>query len=280
MKIDLKNATFIIPIRIESDDRLRNIITTLCFLMSNFDTNIIVHEVDKESIFKRDALSQVTEYLDGDISTLIHVFEQSASPSFHRQKVLNNMLMKANTSMVVNYDCDILLPIESYLTAYDLILSKKSDVVYPYGYGDYQKQIFADDQLVSDFLNCDFDFGILEQKSKIYMSHYGFVQFFNRQVYIDGGMENENFVAYAPEDVERFYRFTTLGYNVSRIDSVVYHLEHKRTENSWFNNPYMNSNNSEWEKIQRMSSFELKEYYSNQTYLKRYKNGNLFLVRK
>lgn len=268
MKIDLKDATFIVPIRIESDDRLRNVITTLCFLLSNFDTNIIVHEVDKESIFNKDALPQIKEYLENDISSITHIFEQSDSPSFHRQRVLNDMLMKANTSVVVNYDCDILLPIESYVSAYNLLLSKESDIVYPYGYGDYQKQIFADDELVTDFLNHDFDFKILEAKSKIFMSQYGFVQFFNRQVYIDGGMENENFVAYAPEDVERFYRFTTLGYNVSRVESLVYHLEHKRTENSWFNNPYMQSNNDEWEKIQKMNNEEIKNYILNQKYYK------------
>lgn len=268
MKINLKDATFIVPVRIESEDRLRNVITTLCFLISNFDTNIIVHEVDKESIFKKDALPQIEEYLDNDISSLTHIFEQSDSSSFHRQRILNDMLMEVNTSIVVNYDCDILLPIESYVTAYNLLLSKESDIVYPYGYGDYQKQIFADDELVSNFLNNDFDFEILEAKSKIYMSQYGFVQFFNRQIYIDGGMENENFVAYAPEDVERFYRFATLGYNVFRVDSVVYHLEHKRTENSWIHNPHMQSNNDEWEKIKKMNSEEIKYYILNQRYYK------------
>ena len=33
---------------------------------------------------------------------------------------------------------------------------------------------------------------------------------------IEGGMENENFRAYAPEDKERYFRFTTLGYKVGR----------------------------------------------------------------
>ena len=41
MKTDLSNATFIIPIRIESDDRLRNVVTSIAFLVENFDTNII-----------------------------------------------------------------------------------------------------------------------------------------------------------------------------------------------------------------------------------------------
>ena len=42
MKTDLSQATFIIPIRIESTDRLRNVVTTTAFLMENFDTNIII----------------------------------------------------------------------------------------------------------------------------------------------------------------------------------------------------------------------------------------------
>ena len=62
--------------------------------------------------------------------------------------------------------------------------------------------------------------------------------------------------------------FTTLWYNVSRINNYVYHLEHARGHNSWFNNPHMNGNNSEWEKIQKMDSKALLEYYQKQDYLK------------
>ena len=69
-------------------------------------------------------------------------------------------------------------------------------------------------------------------------------------------MENENFKAYAPEDKERFYRFTKLGYSVGRISDYIYHLEHSRGENSWFSNPHMNSNMSEWDKIQKLTKEE------------------------
>ena len=48
MRTDLSQATFIIPIRIESPDRLRNVVTTTAFLLENFDTNIIIKEVDAE----------------------------------------------------------------------------------------------------------------------------------------------------------------------------------------------------------------------------------------
>ncbi len=269
MKKDLSKATFIIPLRIESDDRLRNVITSVCYLLSVFDTNIIIHEVDRESVFDRDALPQIREFLNGEFKNIKHVFERSDNPSFHRQRVLNDMIMSANTEVVVNYDCDILLPTESYVEAYEAITSGKVDIVYPYGDGNYQYQVFADDELVTNFLTQDFDFTYLERKSKVYDAKYGFCQFFSKKSYVEGGLENENFVAYAPEDVERFYRFKTLGYNILRIPNHVYHLEHSRSPNSWFNNPYMNQNNEEWERVQRMDKDTLKNYIESQDYYRR-----------
>lgn len=271
MKIDLSEATFIIPIRIESQDRLRNVITTTAFLIENFDTKIIIKEVDSESIFIRDVVPVLKDFYDVN-TRIFHIFEKSNDPLFHRQKVLNEMIAEAKTEIVVNYDCDVLLPLDSYHEAYQSILHHTHDVIYPYGQGMYQKQVQATDEVVSHFLQTG-DFGHLDRHSKIHTSDFGWAQFFNRKVYINGGMENENFKAYAPEDKERFYRFSTLGYNIGRVENFVYHLEHKRGQNSWFNNPYMNMNNSEWDKIQGMNKKQLIEYYSTQDYLKKYING-------
>ena len=49
MRIDLSKATFIIPIRIESKDRLRNVITSTALLLEHFETNIIIKEVDSKN---------------------------------------------------------------------------------------------------------------------------------------------------------------------------------------------------------------------------------------
>jgi hypothetical protein len=261
MRIDLSEATFIIPIRIESSDRLRNVITTTAFLLENFDTNILIKEVDSESVFRRDALPVLSNILDVDVNVQ-HIFEKSSEPLFHRQKVLNEMIAEAKTEIVVNYDCDVLLPLDSYHEAYQSILHHTH-------HGMYQYQVRATDEIVSDFLQTR-NYEILNRHSNLHTSDFGWVQFFNRQVYIDGGMENENFKAYAPEDKERFYRFTTLDYNVGRINDYVYHLEHSRGENSWFSNPHMISNMQEWERLQDMNKEQLKEYYSQQDYLKKY----------
>jgi len=278
MKIDLSKATFIIPIRIESADRMRNVITNLIFLLENFNTSIIIKEVDIESIFNSSILPQLQEYFD-DLSNLIHVFEKSEDPVFYRMKILNEMIALTDTDIIINSDCDVLLPVESYINAYELILSKNADVVYPYGNGNYQKQVFVDDELVSEFLSNDCDFNILEKKSKVWTSDFGWIQFFNRRVYVEGGMENENFKGSSPEDKERFFRFTTLGYNVVRLDKFIYHLEHSRGRNSWPNsyhgNPHMQNNILLWENLQKMDKEQLVNYYSNQDYLKKYDHSIL-----
>ena len=61
--IDLKSCTFIIPVRIESKDRMRNVITVLCYLLENFDTKVILKEVDTESVFEKEVLPQIKDYL-------------------------------------------------------------------------------------------------------------------------------------------------------------------------------------------------------------------------
>ena len=188
-------------------------------------------------------------------------------------KIINEMINVSSTEVVVNYDCDVLLKPETCVRAVNMI-ENGYDIVYPYGFGDYQKQVFVNDDTVSDFLSSDSDFSILDAKSKIYDAQYGHVQFIKRISYIDAGMENENFRGSSPEDKERFHRFTLLGYNVGRIDDQVYHLEHSRGVNSWPNsvqgNPYMRENFEEWEKIQLMNKDELKKYYLTQEYLKKY----------
>ena len=143
------------------------------------------------------------------------------------------------------------------------------DVVYPYGSGMYQKQVKATDVTVSKFLETG-DYEFLNAVSKDHTSDFGWVQFFRRKVYIEGGLENDNFKAYAPEDKERYYRFNKLGYRVGRVENYVYHLEHARGENSWFTNPHMQSNMEEWEKIQSMDREKLLDYYSQQDYLQKY----------
>ena len=78
--IDLTTCTFIIPIRIESEDRMRNVITILCYLLKNFNTKVIVKEVDRQSVYQEEVLPQIEEYLGDSLKNLTHVFEKSDDP--------------------------------------------------------------------------------------------------------------------------------------------------------------------------------------------------------
>lgn len=276
-KIDLSDCTFIIPIRIDSGDRTRNITTVLCYLLKTFNTKVILKEVDSKPLVQEYVIEQIKEFLDEDeINNLIYLFEESDSLEFHRMKILNEMLDQVKTDVVVNYDCDVLLKPETCVQAVKLIVEKNYDLVYPYGFGDYQYQIYPNDEMVTDFINGDFDFSILESCSSIFMSQYGHVQFFKTNSYIAGGMENENFISWSPEDKERYFRFLNLGHKVGRLEQAyVYHLEHFRGHNSGFGNPYIQKNNELWEYLQKLNPKQLGKYYQSQQYLRKYKSYTL-----
>ena len=94
------------------DKRTRS---SIAFLVENFDTNIIVKEVDKESVFQTEVLPIFEEILEVDLwKNFHHIFERSEEPLFHRQRVLNEMIAECETDIVVNYDCDVILPMKSY----------------------------------------------------------------------------------------------------------------------------------------------------------------------
>ena len=273
---DISDCTFIIPLRIESTDRMRNIITTLIYLLRNFKTNVIVKEVDSESIFEQAVLPQLEAALkDFQLEGLTHIFEQSDEHTFHRTKIINDMLWMVKTPYVCNYDCDIMLPKTSY--AYALNLMKDGylepdgnmfypKVVYPYGFGSYQAQLYTTDEEVSQFINGDFNFEIFK-KWRAYDAKYGFVQFFETETYKKFGGENEGFIAYGYEDDERHYRFATLT-RVARMNERIFHLEHKRSQNSWFNNPHIENNRKLWEKLKSCKREELELYYEHVGYAK------------
>jgi hypothetical protein len=273
----LEDVTFLIPLRIESQDRMRNIITTMIYLLRNFNTNVMIKEYDMEQIFMQSAFPTIEDAVGDKVKNINYIFEKTDEFIFHRTRLLNDMIQNAETPIVVNYDSDVLLPKETYLHARHLILNGYTNpeqpnikpepikVVYPYGYGNFQFQISATDEEVTNFINSNFNFTAFTSMRQ-YDAKFGFCQFFDREEYIRFGMENENFVSYGYEDDERYNRFNTLSH-VARINDYVYHLEHVRTQNSWFNNPHIESNRFLWEKLKILPKENIIEYYNNQKYL-------------
>lgn len=263
--IDLTDVTFIIPIRVESYDRKTNAQLSLQYLCKYFKTNIIILE--------HDTVPKVPEILDGinKFETKINYhFLKSNDEIFHRTKFLNMMLNIVTTPVVVNYDVDILLMLETYTKCRDLIITGH-DLVYPYFLGNSQHQVLYSgrDKLI-DTLDLT---TLTDTDTNINRSEFGHCQFFNTKSYIAGGMENEGFISYAPEDQERGYRFKKLGYKVMWSDDFVYHVEHTRGINSTRSNPMMLHNTELFNEIKLLSKEQLTDYYKNIEYLKKYTNN-------
>jgi predicted glycosyltransferase involved in capsule biosynthesis len=260
------DLTFLIPTRIETEDRLRNIISSVSYLLKHIPAKVIVKEVSNHPTFQFRAIPEIRKYVD--TSNLTYLYEESSEPWFCKSKVLNDLIVASNTKVVANYDVDCILPLSSYHQAYDAINNDHADVVYPYGCGIYQWRAEYDFQIYEEFVNT-LDTSTLDKRKSLSNSTIGWTQFINRQVYIDSFMMNENFISWGCEDDEFYYRMSVLGNRIARIDNYVYHLEHSRTNNSWFSNPNFNNNYQLWNQIKTFDKNQLIQYYKNQDYLKK-----------
>lgn len=267
---DLCNLTIIIPIRVESTDRLYNIKAVLGYLNHHFKCKVKIYEVySNES-----KLNFLTDYSNLDIQYFYEVLPDTQP--FHRTKYLNFMLEQTSTELVSNYDADVLLPVDTYTSVVRYLQENKADFVYPFIFGEGQKKLhyskWYEDKhkdllywSMMKFLET-FDLRYLDEEDTFITtstSTYGHCFFTRTETYKAGFGENEKFISYGPEDIERANRFSKLGYNVKWWNSMVYHLEHIRTQDSSENNPYWILNNELFNYLEGLNKVELLEYYSN-----------------
>ena len=262
------NLTFLIPTRIETEDRLRNIISVVSYLLKHTDAKVIIKEVAPHNNFLFRALPIIKKYVD--VSNLTFLYEESNEPLFCKSKVLNDLIVASETKFVANYDTDCILPLTSYHEAYHLLESNQADVVYPYQCGIYQWRSTYSMDIFNSFMNT-LSTNVLDKDKSLSNSTIGWTQFINRQKYIDSYMMNENFISWGCEDDEFYFRMSTLGNRIARVNNYVYHLEHSRTFNSWFSNPNFNENYNLWSSIRTFDRTQLINYYKDQEYLKKRK---------
>lgn len=262
--INLRDTTFLLPIRVESNDRAFNFQYVVQYLCNNFETNIFIWESDKKPI-----AGEILKRIRPGKTKIAYWFEKCESPTFHRTRLLNEMLASSTTPIVVNYDADILLEPSTYVKACEAIRNGEAHLVYPYFKGESQKKIYRT-TLNSNLLE--------EQKHVPEQSLCGHCQFFDRKAYIEGGMESEGFLSYGAEDVERMKRFQTLGYNVIWLDTYVYHIEHSRGINSGRSNPHFEANEVLYKKLTSLNADELRACYNVEPYLKKYGHRMITLL--
>jgi predicted glycosyltransferase involved in capsule biosynthesis len=264
----MKDLTFLLPCRIESEDRLKNVITSVTYLLKNFpESKVILKEVDSHSHFKFRALPVIRKYISTD--QLTHIYEESDEKFFHKTRILNDLLVASETEIVYNHDVDIVLPIQSYVIAYNAIKNDGIDAVYPFGCGVYQWAVNYSESTFNQFLDSNFDFSILTDSKFRVASSIGWGQMIKKESEIKVGLWNENFISWGAEDCEFYYRLNCFGLKIARVNEDIYHFEHGRTFNSHYHNPKFMDNHNLWQNIRTWDAPKLQSYYQQQEYIKK-----------
>ena len=240
----MNDIVFLIPISLECPERKRNLLYQLRHLLS-FDAAVYLYECD--------VIQKVPDVIGDLIDKIQYKFIESSV--FHRTQLLNQMVVAVNEfSIIVLHDVDVFINKQQSIDAAVKISSGALDFCYPYTV--WNKMHLADHQPGRLW---DESFEIINRSHRL--SPGGSI-FCRRASFIGAGMENENFVGWGYEDVERFWRWTILGYKIGRIDGDLYHAEHPRPRggSSSPGNPHCKQNKLEVEKIKRMSRPNLEQY--------------------
>jgi len=245
--INLKDKlTILISVKIDHNDRLRNIRTTLNYLKHLFDVNIIISEQDTSS-----KLKDTCEEFKCN-----HIFVDTDN-FFNRQRGVNLAAKQANTPVIAHYDADILLRPQQIVGATQYILDDRAQMVYPYNgyFYDVPEKYFEIINKNKDLTQIDLN------ECKLFNKHsVGGAVFFDRDHYWKCGGANENFKGVGYEDNEINIRFNNLGTKVARCEWPLWHLTHHRGDTSYNYNPHIECNKELCMQIAYMSIDKLKEH--------------------
>lgn len=240
-KICLRDTTFIIPFFFDHQDRRNNLNLNIALLRENFYTHVTIDEFTPESPID----------------------------PFHRTKMINNVARRSSTPYIVNWDADVIVAPMQILKSIKR-LRAGIDMVMPY---DWR---FARIPLRMDWhskIGNSMDIGCVSGHRPSFIGFnpgdkesWGGAVFFNKQSFIKGGMENENFISFGPEDSERRERFTKLGFSIERVRGCIYHLNHFKGLNSGKKHCHFAMNSLEYKRVLGMTKDELQAYVDSWTW--------------
>lgn len=260
----MKKTSILISIYLESKDRYNNAKTTLRYLNHHFQCDVLIYESQSTEGYSLDFLHELN-------NIKIKHFLFPKDTFFHKTRYLNYLLDRTETPFFLIYDIDVLLPVDSYLGSEYMLETGEADLLYPFGFGNNQYQVqrgFSREEFETEF-----DIKVLEKQSQVFRSEYGHCVFAKTDLHRKLGGDNENFLSWGPEDIERSYRYRKMGFSVIWLqDRWVYHMEHERGKDSGQENPFFISNWEIFNEIKQKSAEDLLNYYKDQKYLLQYSN--------
>ena len=237
--------------------------------------NMCIHRLHKNefsSLFNYDISKE--EFMS---RVNIHFEKREDGEPFHRTKYLNEMLNRVQTPYCANHDADVILSRDGLLSSLAMLRTSDTDIVYPYGYGKYQ--VMVHERLGPGSMNLEklllagdgtAMVASLGTGTMIWDAKYGQSIIYRTESYKKVFGENEEFISWGPEDVERYVRSYRFKMKIARITTHIFHLEHPRGNESSASNSKFVHNEELWQRIQNLKAEELINYYQNLDYVKRY----------
>lgn len=245
-KLDCKDVTFNIPVKYDHPDRMENMKMVEEWVWRNFDTKIIVGE------------QETNKFRDGTYKYM-H-FNSRDMDSFHRTRMLNTMAEMSETPCIINFDCDNIVPIMQMMIGVDM-LRRGAEMVYPYdGRVARVERGKWRPLLMNRGIDCGVFKGVMFKGTRpIDPKSVGHIIMWNKEKFFEIGGENENFISYGPEDVERWERAEKLGVRIERVKGICYHIDHYIGADSSGGNKHFGANYKELERIRKLSKDQLLE---------------------
>ncbi|MDL2277482.1 hypothetical protein LJC57_02710 [Parabacteroides sp. OttesenSCG-928-G07] len=228
MKTNLKDTTFIIPVRVDSMIRLENLILTVECIQKDFDTNIVVLE----------AASYNNGVIQSQLKDITYWFLEEKDPVFYKTKYFNKMAKEVKTELIALWDVDVILEPEQIIDSVEQLRNGNCDIAYPYD-GDF---LDTSDILRNHYwIYRDIEF-LKRHKDKMnslysvegVIGAVGGAIFTKTANYLQSGMDNEEFYGWGLEDGERHYRWIEFDYTIYRSKDCCFHLSHPRDLNGSF----------------------------------------------
>lgn len=254
MKIDLRDTTFILAVRLDSIERLENIQVVISQLCKYFDVNVFVVEI-------ADYCNRILHSLLP--KKVIYKFIEDKDNVFHRTFYFNQLTTEIDTPIIALWDTDVVIDKKAIIDAVCNIRNNNADIAYPYN------GIFLEtSDIIRKYYLKSKDVRILyRNKAKLdYLYNkimVGGALFVNRDKYIKAGMENEQHYGWGNDDFDRYHRFEILGYRIYRVNTPLFHLCHPRGDNSQFRSSLFSqvSSNVLFD-IESSSMLEIKNIYN------------------
>ena len=221
--IDASSVAFVIPVRIDSEERKNNLFVVIGQLLSIENSKIILLEADNKPGLDAKKFNNRVHY---------HFFVDK-DPIFYRTRYINKLLEIATNPIIGIWDTDVLVEKGQIEESIRQIKEEGKIMSFP-----YDGRFYVLSPALSDTFRTNPIFEIFEkQNEKLNMAFgtycVGGAFLINKEMYCQIGGENERFYGWGAEDNERVKRLEILGYRIHRSNGVLYHLYHPRNNSHY-----------------------------------------------